>query len=68
MSLKRNVARAPPCVNLPRRILAGDRQTASACWLLGNSAAFDDGLLYAAVIFEERPPEALDVDPCWLVD
>ena len=47
--------------------LAGDRQTASACWLMGNSAAFDDGLLYAVLLFEERPPPTLVVDPCWTI-
>ena len=46
--------------------LADDRLTASACWL-GSSAAFDDGLLYAVLIFEERPTNALVVDPCWTI-
>ena len=44
--------------------LSNERVTASARWL-GNSAAFEGAQLHAAVLFEERPPDDLVVEPCW---
>ena len=46
--------------------MSNERETASARWL-GNAAAFEGAQLHAAIIFEERPPADLVVDPCWTI-